>query len=289
MDNNKRPLVFISYRRIDSAPASRLLSADLRAIFGLGSVFIDTNDIRIGTDWPAQIDERLQAASIVLVVIGPTWLRVADGAGRRRLDKTEDWVRNEIAYAIDNKLVIIPFLIGGASFPDKKDLPKRLIKLADRQSIKVDYKSWDNDLNPLITVLDELGFQRTGSAAPVRLPRPKVNLDPLTEFEIENALRRLPGWQITTSFIPGKEPNKRTELMRTYEFARFEDAIDFMAEATKHISVVQHHPRWENTWRTLRVWLSTWDIGHRPSQYDLELAEYLDNLFGKYPTLKGKK
>ena len=289
MDNNKRPLVFISYRRIDSAPASRLLSADLRAIFGLGSVFIDTNDIRIGTDWPARIDERLQAASIVLVVIGPTWLRVADGAGRRRLDKTEDWVRNEIAYAIDNKLVIIPFLIGGASFPDKKDLPKRLIKLADRQSIKVDYESWDNDLNPLITVLDELGFQRTGSAAPVRLPRPKVNLDPLTEFEIENALRRLPGWQITTSFIPGKEPNKRTELMRTYEFARFEDAIDFMAEATKHISVVQHHPRWENTWRTLRVWLSTWDIGHRPSQYDLELAEYLDNLFGKYPTLKGKK
>ncbi len=77
--------------------------------------------------------------------------------------------------------------------------------------------------------------------------------------------------------------------MRTYEFARFEDAIDFMAEATKHISVVQHHPRWENTWRTLRVWLSTWDIGHKPSQFDLDLAEYLDNLFGKYPTPKVKK
>ena len=133
---------------IDSAPASRLLSADLRAIFGLGSVFIDTNDIRIGADWPARIDERLQAASIVLVVIGPTWLRVADGFGRRRLDKLDDWVRNEIAYAIDNKLVIIPFLIAGASSPDKKALPKRIIKLANHQAIKVDYESWDNDLNP---------------------------------------------------------------------------------------------------------------------------------------------
>jgi pterin-4a-carbinolamine dehydratase len=265
------------------------LSTDLRAIFGLGSVFIDTNDIRIGSDWPARIDERLQAASILLVVIGPTWLRVADEAGRRRLDKTDDWVRNEIAYAIDNKLEIIPFLIGGVSFPDKKDLPKRLIKLVDRQAIKVDYESWDNDLNRLITVLDELGFQRTVSAVPVRLPRPKVNPNALTESEIEKALLRLTEWQITTSFIPGKEPNKRTELMRTYVFARFEDAIDYMAEATKHISVVQHHPRWENTWRTLRVWLSTWDIGHKPSRIDLDLAEYLDHLFGKYPTSKGKK
>src|SRR5205807_5501482 len=122
MGNDHRPLVFISYRRIDSAPAARLLSGDLRAIFGPGSVFIDTNDIHIGTDWPARIDERLQAASVLLVVIGPTWLRVADEAGRRRLDKPDDWVRNEIAYAIDNKLVIIPFLITGASFPDKKAL-----------------------------------------------------------------------------------------------------------------------------------------------------------------------
>jgi pterin-4a-carbinolamine dehydratase len=289
MDKDRRPLVFISYRRIDSAPAARLLSGDLRTIFSLGSVFIDTNDIRIGTNWPTRIDERLQAASVLLVVIGPTWLRVADEAGRRRLDKPDDWVRNEIAYAIDSKLVIIPFLVAGASFPDKKALPKRIAKLADQQAIKVDYESWDNDLNPLITVLEEIGFQRTGSAAPVRLPRPMVNLVPLTESQIEDALQRLPGWRLTSTPIPGKEPSKRTELMRTYEFARFEDAIDFMAEATKHISIVQHHPRWENTWRTLRVWLTTWDIGHKPTQYDLDLAEYLDNLFSKYPLPRGKR
>ncbi len=166
MGNDHQPLVFISYRRIDSAPAARLLSGDLRAIFGLGSVFIDTNDIRIGMDWPARIDERLQAASVLLVVIGPTWLRVADEAGRRRLDKPDDWVRKEIAYAIDNKLVIIPFLIAGARFPDKKALPKRIIHLADQQAIKVDYDSWDNDLNPLITVLEELDFKRTCSLNP---------------------------------------------------------------------------------------------------------------------------
>src|SRR5258708_35530838 len=103
MGNDHRPLVFISYRRIDSAPAARLLSGDLRAVFGLGSVFIDTNDIRIGMDWPARIDERLQAASVLLVVIGPAWLRVADEAGRRRMGKPEAWGRNEIAFAIDDR------------------------------------------------------------------------------------------------------------------------------------------------------------------------------------------
>jgi len=208
MGNDHQPLVFISYRRIDSAPAARLLSGDLRAIFGLGSVFIDTNDIRIGTDWPARIGERLQAASVLLAVLGPIWLRVADEAGRRRLDKPDDWVRNEISYAIDNELEIIPFLITGAEFPDKKDLPKRIAKLADHMYIKVNYETWDNDLNLLIMELEKLGFQRTGSAAPVRLPRPKVNPNVLTESEIENALRRLPEWQIASTFIAGKEPNK---------------------------------------------------------------------------------
>jgi pterin-4a-carbinolamine dehydratase len=289
MGNDRRPLVFISYRRIDSAPAARLLSGDLRAIFGLRSVFIDTNDIRIGTDWPARINERLRAASVVLVVIGPTWLRAEDEISRRRLDKPDDWVRNEIAHAIDNQLVIIPFLVAGASPPDKKALPKRIAKLADQQAIKVDYESWDNDLNRLIAVLEEIGFQRPDL---VPLPHPVVNPKSLTETEIDDALQWLPEWQLTSRVIPGKEPNKGKELMRTYVFACFEDAMDFMAEAAKHISIVQdpqHHPRWENTWRTVRVWLTTWDIGHKLSQYDLDLAQYLDNLFGKYPVQRGKK
>ena len=131
MDNDFRHLVLISYRRKDSAPAARLLSANLRAIFGTGSVFIDTNDIRIGMEWPTRINERLQAASVLLVVIGPHWLREADEASRRRLDTLNDWVRNEITYAIDNKLVIIPFLVAGASFPGREVLPKRIFKLAD--------------------------------------------------------------------------------------------------------------------------------------------------------------
>ena len=70
--------------------------------------------------------------------------------------------------------------------------------------------------------------------------------------------------------------------MRTYEFATFEDAIHFMATATRHISIIDHHPDWENIWRTITVWLTTWDLGHHPSIYDIELAEYLDQLYLNY-------
>ena len=46
--------------------------------------------------------------------------------------------------------------------------------------------------------------------------------------------------------------------------------------------MVDHHPDWENIWRTITVWLTTWDLGHLPSIYDIELAEYLDQLYLEY-------
>jgi pterin-4a-carbinolamine dehydratase len=82
--------------------------------------------------------------------------------------------------------------------------------------------------------------------------------------------------------MPGHEPLKRIELKRAYEFRSFEEAIRFMAETAQHVSSIQHHPRWENVWRTVTVWLSTWDIGHRPSVLDIELARYLEDEFGRF-------
>jgi pterin-4a-carbinolamine dehydratase len=80
----------------------------------------------------------------------------------------------------------------------------------------------------------------------------------------------------------GPGTTKRAELKRVYEFRSFEDSIVFMNSAVKHISVVQHHPRWENLWRTITVWLTTWDIGHRPSIFDVQLARHLDDMFLDY-------
>jgi pterin-4a-carbinolamine dehydratase len=82
--------------------------------------------------------------------------------------------------------------------------------------------------------------------------------------------------------LPGEHPKVRTEITRAYKFRSFEDAIEFIRSAAEHVSAVQHHPRWENLWKMVRVWLSTWDVGHRPSRLDFELAARLDGLFEAY-------
>ncbi len=45
---------------------------------------------------------------------------------------------------------------------------------------------------------------------------------------------------------------------------------------------IWHHPRWENVWRTLNVYLTTWDIGQRISDRDIVLALYLDRAFSDF-------
>ncbi len=75
----------------------------------------------------------------------------------------------------------------------------------------------------------------------------------------------------------------RTELYRSFKFASFDDAMAFIAAAVPHIARMDHHPRWENAWKSVSVWLSTWDAGHKPSMRDVRLAATLDQLYGTFP------
>ena len=52
-----------------------------------------------------------------------------------------------------------------------------------------------------------------------------------------------------------------------------------MNKAVDPINEVQHHPRWENQWRTVIVYLSTWDIGLKISRLDVDLAKVLDGIY----------
>ena len=52
-----------------------------------------------------------------------------------------------------------------------------------------------------------------------------------------------------------------------------------MNTALRFISRIDHHPEWTNIWRTLVVYLTTWDIGHKPSMLAVDVAAYLDGLF----------
>jgi hypothetical protein len=184
--------IFISYRRVDTGQAVRSLSAILKQAFGPEAVFVDTETVRAGSQWPEQIDQALQASDILLVTLGPKWLRIADEYGRRRLDHDDDWVQNEIASAIKRNINIFPLLIGGAKRPVVAGLPPRLARFANYPSFDLRDEQWEHDVAALIDRLADIGCRRV--AASIRYPKPLTFPKALSPNELSAALDQMDGW-----------------------------------------------------------------------------------------------
>src|SRR4051812_42046682 len=99
MGSTERKLIFISYRRSDAGFAAQFVAAGLEQRYGSDNVFIDTEQIRGGEYLQIRIDTALAERVVVVIAIGPSWLRAQDESGRRRIDLEDDWVRRELAYA----------------------------------------------------------------------------------------------------------------------------------------------------------------------------------------------
>ena len=68
-------------------------------------------------------------------------------------------------------------------------------------------------------------------------------------------------------------------LEKTFEFNSFEQAMQFMQDATPFISKTDHHPTWSNTYNRVEVKLTTHDAGNKVTEKDRKLAAYLDKLY----------
>jgi pterin-4a-carbinolamine dehydratase len=276
--------IFISYRREDSSPAARGLRENLVEAFG-DAVFMDIDEIRVGDIWPQALDNALNSATVLLVVIGPTWLRIANVHGRRRIDLPNDWVHVEIERSLAKGIIVIPVLVGRATMPPREALPDAIAGLSNQQYIELREAHWKQDLQPLIDRLTAppLEFRRCGEKVPIPQwrsgPCPDNVPRALSRAEIEQQLTALPYWTMVNSPLPGEYPKARTELTRSFLFPSFEKAVSFMREAVPHINQVNHHPRWENVFKTVTIWLSTWDSGHVISKLDFDLARHFDDLY----------
>src|SRR5947209_6962966 len=116
-DHCEAPRAFISYRRRDSSAAARWLAETIENTFGPRSVFIDTESIRGGEKFPAVLDGALDAATAMLVVIGPDWLRLSGDRDQPLLEDPRDWVHLEVARGLRRGIPIIPVCVAGASIP----------------------------------------------------------------------------------------------------------------------------------------------------------------------------
>lgn len=143
------PRIFVSYRRDDSSANAGRLFDWLARQFGRERIFLDTDKIASGADFPRVLEERLAASDVLLAVIGPQWLTIADAAGRR-LDQPDDYVRREIATALAGETRVIPVLVGRARMPPADSLPDALRALATRNAARLEDASFERDFDVLV-------------------------------------------------------------------------------------------------------------------------------------------
>src|SRR4051794_40879687 len=105
--------VFVSYRRGDSAASARLIAEGLERRLGAGTVFFDVEQLAPGSLWKRKIAQAIAESDVVIVVIGPRWIGLADERGQRLMldPEDEDVVREEIDAAVRARALIIPVLV----------------------------------------------------------------------------------------------------------------------------------------------------------------------------------
>ncbi len=157
MGNRRKLKLFISYRRADASGSAGRLFDWLTRQFGRRRIFLDTDKIAAGDRFPEVLAQRIANADVVLAVIGPGWLTIANQDGRR-LDQVDDYVRIEISKALESGKRVIPVLVGGAEVPDRAALPPALQGLADRHAMVLRDAFFEQDFDLLID--DLLGRQR---------------------------------------------------------------------------------------------------------------------------------
>ena len=197
------PLIFINYRREDSSGAARWLWDAIRRTYGPNAVFMDVEGIASGEDWENRIRSQVDAATVVIVLIGPHWLDVRDRHGRRRIDRPDDWVRQEVVGALESPATtVIPLLLSDTPLPEPEAVDASLAGLMGKQVARLRDDSWETDLARLLERLETLNFVKTTHVVQIRYPTPKVKVRELRGIESYRVGRRaysLRGWPYGTT------------------------------------------------------------------------------------------
>ena len=141
--------IFINYRRQDSSGYAGRLYDALVHRFGHGRVFMDIDTIGPGQDFREVIQRTCASCGVFIAVIGKDWATIRDKNGRRRLENDTDFVRMEIASALQKHILIIPVLVGGAEMPEQLSLPTDIQNLVFLNAWELSDKRFAQDVEGL--------------------------------------------------------------------------------------------------------------------------------------------
>jgi hypothetical protein len=147
--------IFINYRRGDDPGNTGRLFDRLQEVFEPQQLFLDVDNIPPGLDFVRVINERVAEADVVLAVIGKDWINARNADGTRRLDDPKDFVRIELASALNQDKRVIPVLVGEAAMPQPEQLPEVLRPLATRHAVRLTHERFRADAQGLIKALQQ--------------------------------------------------------------------------------------------------------------------------------------
>lgn len=70
-------------------------------------------------------------------------------------------------------------------------------------------------------------------------------------------------------------------LYKQFNFENFKEAWAFMNKVAELAEESQHHPRWENEWSVVQIWLITHEGGQKITDKDHQMAAAIDALVGE--------
>ena len=150
MGDQEMARIFISYRREDSGASAGRLYDRLEAHFGHDNVFMDIDVIEPGLDFIEVIERTVASCDVLIALIGRQWLVLTEADGQRRLDHPEDFVRREIATALQRNIRVIPALIQDTPMPRATRLPDDLQPLAQRNAVELSDTHFHRDVDQLM-------------------------------------------------------------------------------------------------------------------------------------------
>jgi hypothetical protein len=159
--------IVVSYRRSDSQAIAGRIADRLIGQFGEDSVFMDVDNIPFGIDFRQHIHSVLSRAEVLIAVVGPEWLGVgADGSSR--IQAEDDPVRVEIETAMQQNILVIPVLIGGAGMPKAASLPDSLKNFSFLNAAPIDA---GRDFRPHVDrLIQSIGEVLARKGGPTRAP-----------------------------------------------------------------------------------------------------------------------
>ena len=132
-----KKMVFVSYRREDSADITGRITDHLVQRFGRESVFKDVDSIPLGIDFREYIQTAVSRCAVLLAIIGRNWTRTAGAEKKSRLEDPRDHLRIEVQAALDRNIPVIPVLVQGVHMPAEHEVPDALRSLVFRNGIAV--------------------------------------------------------------------------------------------------------------------------------------------------------